>query len=303
MPGVERGGLRACGSCGGPMRGRRNQCAACRRKLFDERRARETREALAWEARYKGRAARPCARCGKATALGGQAAGPPAEPPAPFIKWKRAAQALAAVAAAAERVRGILDGGPLCPACAARDIAEMRQLRNALFLHSRLARGECPRCGGALAPGRTSCAECLERSRRPKKPPAAVKTCACGARMYGLSRRCPACSREATRRRSVERELERRAERAAAGKCLKCESGERRPGSTLCVICSEKGVDRMRDIRTKRLAAGLCGACGKARGPGASKTMCGDCLARMNARCRALQAKKKGQADDQNSDA
>ena len=121
----------------------------------------------------------------------------------------------------------------------------------------RRAQGMCPRCGKhPPAPGRSLCANCLERGCKSEQ--------ARYARAKSEGTRYGGRDPESRRRMARERARKRRRERLEAGLCTTC--GERKPaeGGMVCGSCREERRAAEKKLYEKRRSRGLCGRCGGA---------------------------------------
>ena len=177
-----------------------------------------------------------CPKCGR-------------RPPAPD---RRQCEPCAEKARAAERARAArlrAEGKPLRDPEARRRADRERDRRQ----HAeRKAAGLCIKCGRAPAlPERTQCGPCAERRL------AADRARHARARAEGKPRRDPETARRADR----ERGRRRRAERRAAGLCIRCGNVAPEEGRSMCEPCRDDRRAAKRARRAERRAAGLCEEC------------------------------------------
>ena len=198
-----------------------------------------------------------CIRCGK-------------RPPAPEhnICASCGEQARAADRARAARLRA--EGKPVRDPEARRRADRERGRRQ----HAeRKAAGLCVKCGRVSAlPERTQCEPCAERRL------AADRARHARARAEGKTRR----DSEAARLADRERGRRRRAERRAAGLCIRCGNIPPEEGRSMCEPCRDDRRAAKRARRAERRAAGLCETCAAPVNGGAA--YCGPCAAARNER-------------------
>jgi molybdenum cofactor biosynthesis enzyme MoaA len=82
------------------------------------------------------------------------------------------------------------------------------------------------------------------------------------------------------------------ARRVADGFCSACRARLAPEGRLTCQLCRDAISDARKRLRADRLAAGLCGVCGKR--PRVGKTCCAECLAIDAKRAAAYAAKRRG---------
>ena len=198
-----------------------------------------------------------CIKCGKC-------------PPAPEhnICASCGEQARAADRARAARLRA--EGKPVRDPEARRRADRERGRRQ----HAeRRAAGLCVKCGRVPAlPERTQCEPCAERRL------AADRARHARARAEGKTRR----DSEAARLADRERGRRRRAERRAAGLCIRCGNIPPEEGRSMCEPCRDDRRAAKRARRAERRAAGLCETCAAPVNGGAA--YCGPCAAARNER-------------------
>ncbi len=132
----------------------------------------------------------------------------------------------------------------------------------------RKAAGLCVKCGRASALAeRTQCGPCAERRL------AADRARHARARAEGKPRR----DSEAARLADCERGHRRRAERRAAGVCIRCGHFPPEEGRSMCEPCRDDRRAAIRARRAERRAAGLCETCAAPVTGGA--VYCGPCAA------------------------
>ena len=156
-------------------------------------------------------------------------------------------KARAAERARAERLRA--EGKPVRDPEARRRADRERGRRQ----HAeRRAAGLCVKCGRAPAlPERSQCEPCAARRL------AADRARHARARAEGRPRRDP----ESARRGERERGRQRRAERRAAGVCIRCGNVPPQEGRSMCEPCRDDRRAAKRARRAARRAAGLCETC------------------------------------------
>ena len=137
----------------------------------------------------------------------------------------------------------------------------------------RKAAGLCVKCGRAPAlPERTQCGPCVERRL------AADRARHARARVAGKPRRDSEAARQADR----ERGRRRRAERRAAGLCIRCGNVAPEEGRSMCEPCRDDRRAAKRTRRAERRAAGLCEDCAAPVTGGAA--YCAPCASARNER-------------------
>ena len=198
-----------------------------------------------------------CPKCGK-------------RPPAPDRRQCEpcAEKAREADRARAERLRA--EGKPVRDPEARRQADRERDRRQ----HAeRKAAGLCVKCGRAPAlPERTQCGPCAERRLATDRERHAR------ARAEGKPRRDSAVARLADR----ERGRRRRAERRAAGLCIRCGNVAPEEGRSMCEPCRDDRRAAKRARRAERRAAGRCEDCAAPVTGGAA--YCAPCAAARNER-------------------
>jgi hypothetical protein len=136
---------------------------------------------------------------------------------------------------------------------------------------ARMERGECPKCGGARAPGMVNCAACLEAVRQERARAKVEGRCIdCRqALASGETSRCSACRERSARRDRVDYAVNR-------GDILKAEKAKRMAKGMIrtytCRVCGTSGCDARShtaeeigaaQTRDPKLRSFFCTVCGE----------------------------------------
>lgn len=125
--------------------------------------------------------------------------------------------------------------------------------------------GECIHCGAPAISGQTRCQRCADEDKKRRQQYAArdeargiCKNTGCSNPVTGKKKYCDACNVASAQRTKIRRE-----DWYKQGLCYYCGRQPHLENMVRCADCNKKVNTSISKMQKKRVAKGLCGACGK----------------------------------------